>query len=275
LITDLESELGFSLFLREKGRLEPTMAGLRFYRAVEENFLGLERLKQIANSILSDATPSLSIACLPVLSTSLLPLVLREFIKRQPDVAVKVEPCGVSEIMQRLQELKSDIALSLEFNEIAGINIEPIFSARVMCALPEGHPLTAKAEITPLDLQGQNVIGGLPRAPGSYSSKHQLMEAAELHPHYSVETDNAHTRYAMVAHGLGISIVEPFAARVWQTQGVAIRPFVPTHSYEYVMAYPHGALRSEITSSFRQVVLDVVKRYDFSNPLTVPVLEPG
>jgi hypothetical protein len=41
------------------------------------------------------------------------------------------------------------------------------------------------------------------------------------------------------------------------------------------MAYPHGALRSEITSSFRQVVLDVVKRYDFSNPLTVPVLEPG
>jgi DNA-binding transcriptional LysR family regulator len=158
LITDLESELGFSLFLREKGRLEPTMAGLRFYRAVEENFLGLERLKQIANSILSDATPSLSIACLPVLSTSLLPLVLREFIKRQPDVAVKVEPCGVSEIMQRLQELKSDIALSLEFNEIAGINIEPIFSARVMCALPEGQQQTSAdgSRRAPSTLLGRN-----------------------------------------------------------------------------------------------------------------------
>ncbi len=44
LIADLEADLGFSLFNRISGRLNPTTAGLCFHKSVEENFLGLERL---------------------------------------------------------------------------------------------------------------------------------------------------------------------------------------------------------------------------------------
>jgi len=272
LIADLETDLGFALFRRERGRLEPTVAGMRFYRAVEENFLGLERLKQIADSIRSDASESLTITCLPVLSTTLLPLVLREFLKHHPDVVIKVDACGMAEIVERLQELKTDIALSLEFSEIAGIDVEPIFTTQVMCALPAAHPLTAKDVITPSDLEGENMIGWLPTNALPYGAEQLLLDGAGIHPRYTIETHNSHTRYAMVAHGLGISIVEPFAAQVWQAHGVTIRPFAPAPTYSYVLAYPRSSLRSELTQTFRRVMLDVVKHDD--QPLCATTLHP-
>jgi DNA-binding transcriptional LysR family regulator len=266
LISDLESDLGFALFRREKGRLEPTVAGMRFYRAVEENFLGLERLKQIATSIRNDATECLTISCLPVLSTTLLPLVLREFRLRHPDAVVKVDPCSMSEIVAHLQELRTDIALSLEFSEIAGIEIEQIFETKMMCALPVGHRLNAKSVIRPADLEGEDVIGWLPSGPLSFGAEQSMLEGSGIHPHYTIETNNSHTRYAMVAHGLGISIVEPFAAQVWQAHGVNVIPFDPAPTYGYVLAYPRASLRSEITQTFREVLLEVVQQCDFTSP---------
>ncbi|BEV70964.1 MULTISPECIES: LysR substrate-binding domain-containing protein [unclassified Paludibacterium] len=264
LISDLEEDLGFSLFRREKGRLEPTVAGLRFYRAVEENFLGLERLKQVADSIRSEASESLSITCLPVLSTTLLPLVLQLFRQSHPEVVVKVDPCSLGEIMARLQDMKTDVALSLEFAEIAGIEIEQIFEARMMCAMPENHPLAEKTRITPQDLEGQNVIGWLPKGSLSFGAERSIFENAGVQPHYTIETNNSHTRYAMVANGMGVSIVEPFAYSVWKAHGVTIRPFEPAPSYGYVLAYPRASLRSEITEAFRQAVLEVVKGFNFN-----------
>src|SRR5712692_8207112 len=59
LISDLEADIGFRLFNRAKGRMEPTLAGVRFYKAVEENFLGLERLKQAADAIRNEAPEAL------------------------------------------------------------------------------------------------------------------------------------------------------------------------------------------------------------------------
>ena len=49
MITALEAHLGFKLFNRHKGRLQPTMTAIRFYKAVEQNFLGLERLEKLAS----------------------------------------------------------------------------------------------------------------------------------------------------------------------------------------------------------------------------------
>jgi len=35
-----------------------------------------------------------------------------------------------------------------------------------------------------------------------------------------------------------LSIVEPFAAKVWRAHGVVVRPFEAAIEYEYVLSYP-------------------------------------
>lgn len=263
LITDLEETLGFRLFNRIKGRLEPTISGVQFYRAVEENFLGLERLAQVANNIRDETPQGLTIACLPVLSSTILPLVLIEFFKRHPHVPVTVDSSNGPEILVRLQDMKVDLALCLAFPPLAGIEVEPVMEKNVMCALPKDHRLAKKASITPKDLDGENMIGWVPLTTQGYKEELNSLNKAESAPKHVIKTHTSHTRYAMVANGLGISIVEPFAAKVWQNNGVVVRPYDVDIKYQYVLAYPGSGIRSELIQDFRDAVIAVAKNYDF------------
>ncbi len=263
LIADLESTLGFRLFNRSKGRLEPTIAGVRFYRSVEENFLGLERLAQVAANIRDETPEGISIACLPVLATSIVPVILREFFKYHPHVPVTVDSISGPEILVRLQDMKVDIAICLAFPSIAGIEVETIMKMNVMCAMPAGHRLAERDVVTPGDLDGENMIGWVPILSQGYKEELSTLVKADSHPRHVIKTHTSHTRYAMVANGLGVSIVEPFAAKIWRNNGVVVRPFESNISYQYVLAYPGGGIRSELMHDFREAVLKVSANYDF------------
>jgi DNA-binding transcriptional LysR family regulator len=264
LIADLESDLGFSLFNRTKGRLEPTAAGLRFYKAVEENFLGLERLTQEADNIRNEASEGLRIACMPALATSLLPLVLREFFKRRPNISVTIDSRNTSEILTSLQDIKADVALSLAFPDIAGIQVEPLLEGDMLCAVPAGHALAHKEIVTTEDLHDECLIGWLPTSLQSFETEQSLFGKAGIKPRFRIHTHTSHTRYAMVANGLGISLVEPFSAKVWRAHGIVVRPFQPHISYQYVLAYPSNNLRSELVHDFREAAVKVAAEYDFN-----------
>ncbi|MET3130721.1 DNA-binding transcriptional LysR family regulator [Oxalobacteraceae bacterium GrIS 1.11] len=263
LIADLESTLGFRLFNRSKRRMEPTLAGVRFYQAVQENFLGLERLSQVAKNISNDAPEGITVACLPVLSTTLLPLILKRFLEQHPDVPVTVDSCIISEILVRLQDHKVDMAISLEFPTFAGIEVEPILAVNAMCAIPEDHPLAARQSIDSVDLNGENMIGWSPVTSYRFEMEKIHVDVAYSHPKQIIKTQTSHTRYAMVANGLGLSIVEPFGSKVWRKNGVVVRPFNGDIRYQYVLAYPSGGTRSEHMHDFREIVLEVAKNYDF------------
>src|SRR5258708_30341288 len=144
LIADLEADLGFSLFSRVGGRLNPTNAGLRFYKSVEENFLGLERLKQVAEIIRDEASEGLTVACLPVLASTLLPPILADFVVRHPVAPIRVASVKVPEVLTILQNHKADVAISQAFASVAGIEVEKLLHARAQCAMPASHRLAKK-----------------------------------------------------------------------------------------------------------------------------------
>ncbi|WP_174875330.1 LysR family transcriptional regulator [Vogesella oryzae] len=50
LIASLEEAVGFPLFERIKGRLQPTSQGRAFYLEVDRAFVGMERLRQSAST---------------------------------------------------------------------------------------------------------------------------------------------------------------------------------------------------------------------------------
>ncbi|WP_018152490.1 LysR substrate-binding domain-containing protein [Leeia oryzae] len=258
LIADLEEDLGFRLFNRVKGRLEPTTAGVRFHRAVEENFLGLERLRKAAETIREDEHEGLSIACMPVLATTLLPLILKEFFKLQPYVPVKVDSIGNSELLVQLQDMKVDVGISAEFASIAGIEVEQIYETDPLCALPPGHPLATKERIYPEDLEGETVIGWLANNALSHGDEDKVyFGRAGVKPRCLIRTYTSHIRYAMVANGFGVSIVEPFASSIWTAHGVVVRPYETDVKHRYVLAYPSASSRSSVLQDFRQATLKV------------------
>jgi hypothetical protein len=75
-----EKVLGLKLFERARGRLHPTVQGLRLFEEVQRSWYGLDRFVSAAESLREFRQGELSIACLPVFSQSFLPLLLQPFL---------------------------------------------------------------------------------------------------------------------------------------------------------------------------------------------------
>ncbi len=74
-----EKVLGLTLFERTRGRLHPTVQGLRLFEEVQRSWYGLDRIVSAAESLREFRQGELSIACLPVFSQSFLPPLLPPF----------------------------------------------------------------------------------------------------------------------------------------------------------------------------------------------------
>lgn len=80
-IQELERDIGFALFRREKGRMFPTSEGQMFFREVESSFSGLVHLKSAAARIRDFGSGEIRVASLSALSTNVLPRALSGFQK--------------------------------------------------------------------------------------------------------------------------------------------------------------------------------------------------
>ncbi|MBC7404162.1 MAG: hypothetical protein H7252_00525 [Cytophaga sp.] len=65
----------------------------------------------------------------------------------------------------------------------------------------------------PEDLDGENMNSWVPVISQGDQEELRSQNIAGSHSRHIIKTHTSHTRYSMVANGLGVSIVEPFAAK--------------------------------------------------------------
>jgi len=250
LIADLETSIGFKLFDRSGGRLVPTPEGMEFYQAVDRAFVGMQKLERAADQIREARTRVLTVCALPVLASSVMPHAIRMFLERHPHVMVNQEVLHPPEILESLQAGQLDLAMSVTFAELPGVVQEPLITPRFICALPKGHPLTAKEVISLTDFHDQDFIGLLPSVPLDWSRIDRLFEERGIRPRRRAATPHSHAGYAMVAAGVGIGLFEPFAAHSWIANGVEVRPLDEEIRYTYSLCLPGNRSNAPLTGAF-------------------------
>jgi DNA-binding transcriptional LysR family regulator len=262
LINALEEEVGFTLFKRLKGRLQPNTAGLRFYEAVEQNFLGLERLDQTAARIRRSEPRELKIACTPALSSTLLPVAIKAYRIHYPTIMINVDTVIVPDLLERIQQMRVDLAVTLTFPPITGIEVETLLETENYCAMPISHPLASKDVITPEDLVGLPLLKPLPTGPLTWEEEEQILQKASIEPKYVMAYHTSHTGYAMIARDLCIGLMEPFAAQHWHNE-VTLRPFRPRLKLTYALAYPSPQIPSKPISDFCEAIREAFMKWTF------------
>jgi DNA-binding transcriptional LysR family regulator len=238
LIRDLEDSLGFNLFKRKGGRLFPTYEGSEFFRTVEESFLGLEKLESVAANIRTRESSELKITSAPAIASLLIPLALQEHERYYPNERFAIHTNGMSEIIVKLQTNAVDLAIGRVLPQLAGIDQEFIGNARFVFAARADHPLASKQTIHIDDLRGESVLCILDTHPTSWSELRDVLDPIKPLITQRFSVDTSHTAYALIAAGLAVGVLEPFAARVWQGNGVITRAFEPQINYPYCIAYP-------------------------------------
>ena len=222
----LEHILGYALFDRIQGRLRPTVRARALYDEVERAWQGLARVQASARELRQFATGRLHLACLPALAHALVPPALRRFAVRHPQASVTVVPMESPALEAALSEQQADLGLTEARSAPLGCELHPLVEADEVVVLPAAHPL-AEREVLALADPYRAQIDALFAAAG-------VARAARL------ESASAVSICALVAEGLGLSIINPLTARAMAAGDarLVVRPLAASVRFQVALVRP-------------------------------------
>ncbi len=248
LISCLEQDLGFALFRRRRGRLQPTPEAQFMLGEVERAIANLDHVAQVAEDIRNRRSGHLRIACLPGFATSLLPRVIAQFLRQRPGTTISFQPRNNQRVQEWIMAQQYDVGLAEIPPEHPAIESESVY-VRCVCVLPETHKLAAKPSITARDLDDHPMIS-LNRDHSHTRNLREVFERAGARFNMQVETRQFAPACIMVAEGVGAAVVSPIDAAEYAGRGLAIRPFEPVVPFGLGILYPAYRPRSLILSEF-------------------------
>ncbi|MGE8466970.1 MAG: LysR substrate-binding domain-containing protein [Pseudomonas putida] len=256
LIADLEEDVGFKLFAREKARLFPTADAELLYREVERSFVGVERIAHAARQIRSLNKGALTVCCAPALAAGLLPAWISEFMALHEGVTVIFTIHGTKTVSEMVANEQCDVGFVTYTTWQPGIKLERLFTAPMRCILPIGHRLADHARITPDDLAGESFIS-YPQELDTRRVIDELFASHQVERRLNIECQQSTVIASLVSFGAGVSIIDPAVADTLGDK-VIVLPFAPEIDFEYGIATSERTVVSRLTKAFLEFAKEKV-----------------
>jgi DNA-binding transcriptional LysR family regulator len=204
----LEESLGVQLLSRGAGGAVPTAAGQTFY-AEARNLLALAQ--QAAERVRLAGQGRIGRLDVGVFGSAVLgaiPKIVREFRERLPTVEVVLHSLDRAEQLKALRERRIDLGFNRFFEEEPDLHWEVIQTEQMHVVLPENHALASRDSLALADLAKETLIL-YPRSPrpGFIDHLMRLFHARGITPQRTQEVDDVLTATALVASGMGLSLV--------------------------------------------------------------------
>ena len=246
-VAQLETDVGFALFVRGRGGALPTQEGEAFAREVERTQAGLGQLRLAARQIREMGIGRLRIACQPSLAVELVPRAIRRLVEASPDVQVAVHVPSPDTIWAWTASGQCDIGLARPRGGHADVAAESFLMTEAVCALPRRHRLAARRSIALADLAGEPLIAG---ASGAFQHDVEAAFAqADIEPRFAFTAQYTAARCGLVAEGLGLAIVDPLPARSLRLP-IVLRPLRPALRIETMLLRTPGRPPSLLAEKF-------------------------
>lgn len=254
LITNLEHELGFALFHRDKRALHPTDEARRFFREAERILAGLDQLSDIASDIREGSGQQLRVVTMSRLANSVVPLATSKFHSLMPDVELTLETHHRREMERWLTGRQFDVGFGpLPIDDVK-LDIRQLGRTQAVVVLPQGHFLGAKEKISVADLIEEPLIALTPDTL-LQTQVNAAFTFAGVRPRVGMYTSSSLIAVNLVAQGLGYTITDYFTA-VCANSPVVVRPFASELVLEFGAILPHGASTSTTAETFIDCMKD-------------------
>ncbi len=260
-----EIQLGFALFQRVSGRLEPTEEAQTLYPHIERLFAQLDEVQRLAVNLRAGSGKNkLHIMSVLSLSQEVLPRALRLFRDKYPDVAVTVEAMHSPEIISALAIQEADAGYVFSAASHPAVVQEHLADTRLMCVAPKGmlRPKLVKAgSVSVADLATVPVISLDAHDPLS-ASLNQVFRDAGVGLNSTVSVQTYHSALGMVYHGLGVALLDGCtvaSADRSRVDVLTLEPLIPVRLTALrPMKRPHSQLTRAMTKCMQQVLAGIV-----------------
>ncbi len=213
-LQDIESELGVSLLDRSTRPLIPTQAGLQYLDFCRDVLNRYEEFLAEIKAQQSTIEGVVRVASIYSVGLSELSQLEREFVRRHPHASLAVEYLRPEKVYESVLMDHADLGLVSYPEASRQLTVVPWREEEMVLAVSPYHPLSAREEVAPYDLENLDFVGfdeDLPirREIDRFLKEHHVRVNMVLH------FDNIQMIKEAVAHGAGASIVP---ARILETE---------------------------------------------------------
>jgi DNA-binding transcriptional LysR family regulator len=248
LIAHFEADTGLKLFDRLKGRLAPTECGMRLYEEIDRIFAGVRQVENAAEAIRREERGQLVVGVMPALSGAFIQRATTGFLKNRPNVFCSVQSLSSQWIVDWLVARKLDVGLVGVGFDNPYVVFEPLMEQPLVCIIPRDHPLAAKSEIDPKDLDQIPFVSFDPDT----SISRRVQETFEAHgvkAQIVLIANMAPTLCEYVAAGLGVSLVHPLMVSGLEHR-LAVRRFEPEILYKFQICRSADSRNAQLIEAF-------------------------
>lgn len=226
LLQGLEGELGFLLFARARGKLQPTAETRELQGGIDSLYLDFGRLRQQATSLRQHQDPALRVISTATLAQQLLPRSIASLRRRFRETPCHLASSEHAGIVRSLLLHESHLGLSLAAPEHPSLRHEVLAQGKLQLLAPRGWLQPRQKYLSLQQLAGQAMIG----LEGEDSLSPVLdARLAALQPPPVVQTrvQTYQMMRSMVEAGEGLAIVDPFTALGARAAGLDTCPLAP------------------------------------------------
>ena len=249
-ISNLEHALKIPLFIRRAGRLVPTAEAMLLNEEVGRIVKGMARIRRLAGDIRQLEAGRLMIGVYPALASIVLPRFLKSFAGHHPKARMSIFPAASLRIAELTANKEIDLGLIQMPVVDPAVACDLIFQTECVCVAPLDHAFANDSVIFAPQLEGQEFIA-LGREDRTRQDIERALDNAGVAVDHRFETPFADTACALVAQGLGVSIVDPFSAARWEGK-LTIRPFSPDLLCDIYMVRNRAQVSSMLQQAFER-----------------------
>ena len=254
-----ETLLGFELFQRSNGRLLPTEDAHALFADVADIQERVRALREAGRNLRLGAGTTLRISALPSLGLGVLPDAVSRFLARRPDVRFDLQTVHHDDLLRKLYERESDIAIASEPPRGVALTHDWLGEGEMVVLYRERDMPDAPPRLELSQLVGRPLIS----LKGSGPIGKLLSEEIDRHDLVLDEIVVARTFYiaaALVRAGVGLAIVDNFTAAASMASGLAMRPLRPSITFDVHAIHLLDRPPSMLAAEFLTLLSEEIER---------------
>jgi DNA-binding transcriptional LysR family regulator len=252
LLHQLEGEVGFELFYRDRGRLVPTKDGIVLADEVELALAGVARVAGLVDDINGSAVGEIRLIAPPSFAEAVIPPIVAEFIRLHPGVRVSIDSRSIATTKNMVITRVADCAFMRLPGDSDELRADRLVTSKTICVIPKCNPLAKLDSLSP------ETIGNAPLVALGVGSVwgRQIEEAFASRgckQTIAVSTHTISSACALARQGLGIAIANELLASAYLGPDVVTVPFEPTIIHEYALVTPAHSPVPRLVAEFQRV----------------------
>jgi DNA-binding transcriptional LysR family regulator len=246
-IRQLERELRFPLFRRDRRRVELTAAGEALLPAAQQLLADWEKALATATQRASEEGKLLQVGFQTSVGGGLYQGIAARFAAVRPDWRLTLRAHVWSDPTGGLLDRTADVAFVwLPAGAENEIEVEALRSERKYVALPAGHRLAHRRAVQMTDLLDEPFVA-LPPEAGALRDHWLALEDRGAHPvRIGAEARTADEAFEAVATGHGVALLAEGNVSVYARPGIVCRPVVGVQPSQLAIAWRRGDERAAV-----------------------------